>query len=223
MNKTNKSPIGDISKGTKIVNKEDRALIDQLALQVKNLEERNSRLNDALHFTSEDLMVERRESEKRRNRVDGGFYMMSRSAEKNMRELAKENPTASLVFSVIREHMQIGTNAVTISNTAFAQILNKSTKTISRATKYLAEKKYVQIIKVGTSNSYIVNEKIAFSGSPKQRMAVFSSTVVAHESENEGWDKVDKLKATPIIKAGERVLIGGDELPPPDQQDLDLN
>lgn len=217
-NKTEKSPIGDIPMGK---NSMDEKLIQQLVEQNAELIERNSRLTESLNIVSEDLAEERTVKQRRKN--EGGFYMMSRKAEKNMRELAKENPTASLVFSVIREHMQIGTNAVTISNAAFAQILGKSTKTISRATKYLADKKYVQVIKVGTGNSYVVNEKIAFSGTAQQRMAVFSSTVVAHESENEGWEKVDKLKACPIIREGERALVGLDELPPPDQQDLDLN
>lgn len=217
--KTQKSPIGDMLRAEDM----DEKLIQQLIDQNAELVERNSRLTDSLNVVSEDLQAERAASSRRKNKVTGGYYMMSRKAEKNMRELAKDNPTASLVFSVIREHMQIGTNAVTISNAAFAQILGKSTKTISRATKYLADKKYVQVIKVGTGNSYVVNETIAFSGTPQQRMAVFSSTVVAHESENEGWEKVDKLKACPIIREGERALIGSDELPPPDQQDLDLN
>ncbi|KDZ55883.1 rep domain protein, partial [Escherichia coli 3-073-06_S3_C2] len=34
--------------------------------------------------------------------------MMSRAAEKNLRALQTANPAAALVFSVIRENMQIG-------------------------------------------------------------------------------------------------------------------
>ncbi|WP_410476975.1 helix-turn-helix domain-containing protein [Klebsiella michiganensis] len=64
---------------------------------------------------------------------------MSRAAEKNLRSLQRENPGAALVFSVLREHMQIGTNAVTISNPALAKILGKSPRTIARATKHLVE------------------------------------------------------------------------------------
>ena len=138
--KTKKSHIWDIPKGK---NSMDEKLIQQLIDQNNALVERNSRLTESLNISTEELNAERVAKNRRRN--EGGFYMMSRKAEKNMRELAKENPTASLVFSVIREHMQIGTNAVTISNAAFAQILGKSTKTISRATKYLAEKRYVQV------------------------------------------------------------------------------
>ena len=150
--------------------------------------------------------------------------MMSRAAEKNLRTLQRENSTASLVFSIIRENMQIGTNAVTVSNEALAKILGVSKRTIARATKHLKDKNYVQVIKVGTSNTYVVNERVAFAGTAGQRKAVFSATVVAHETEQEeGWNEVKKLKAVPIIYDDERAILGSDELPPPDQQDLDLN
>ncbi|WP_410476976.1 hypothetical protein [Klebsiella michiganensis] len=43
--------------------------------------------------------------------------------------------------------MQIGTNAVTISNPALAKILGKSPRTIARATKHLVDHAFVQVIK----------------------------------------------------------------------------
>ncbi|OLP08974.1 hypothetical protein AGG97_34610 [Klebsiella michiganensis] len=142
---------------------------------------------------------------------------------KNLRSLQRENPGAALVFSVLREHMQIGTNAVTISNPALAKILGKSPRTIARATKHLVDHAFVQVIKTGNTNCYVVNEQVAFAGSPGQRKAVFSTTVVAHECEqDEGWAEVKKLKSVPIIYGDERIVLGCDELPPPDQQDLDL-
>ena len=149
---------------------------------------------------------------------------MSRAAEKNLRALQIANPSAALVFSVIRENMQIGTNAVAISNTALCKIIGKSRATVTRAIKHLADHNYVDIVKIGTTNTYVVNEQVAFAGSAGQRKAVFSATVVAHECEQEeGWDQVKKLKAVPVIYEDERVILGCDELPPPDQQDLSLN
>lgn len=188
------------------------------------LVERNKRLNELLQNTSAQLEEERRLNMLAKNRVNGGYYMMSRAAEKNLRALQKENPTAALVFSVIRENMQIGTNAVTISNPVLAKILGKSARTVARATKHLAEHAYVQIVKIGNTNTYVVNEQVAFAGSVGQRKAVFSATVVAHECEQEeGWDQVKKLKAIPVIYDDERPILGCEKLPPPDQSDLDLN
>lgn len=188
------------------------------------LVERNKRLNELLQNTAAQLEEERRLNMLTKNRVNGGYYMMSRAAEKNLRSLQKENPTAALVFSVIRENMQIGTNAVTISNPVLAKILGKSARTVARATKHLADHAYVQIVKIGNTNTYVVNEQVAFAGSVGQRKAVFSATVVAHECEQEeGWDQVRKLKAVPIIYDDERPILSVSELPPPDQTDLDLN
>jgi len=192
--------------------------------RIQTLEEQLTQTRALLSNTVDTLQEERRMAAATKNRVTGGYYMMSRAAEKNLRDLQRENSTASLVFSVIRENMQIGTNAVTISNEALAKIIGVSTRTVARATKHLRDKHYVQVIKIGTSNTYVVNEQVAFAGTAGQRKAVFSATVVAHECEqDEGWDKVKKLKAIPVIYEDERPIVGADELPPPDQQDLDLN
>lgn len=179
---------------------------------------------DLLSKAIDTLDAERKAVMSAKNKVSGGYYMMSRRAEKNLRALQRENSSASLVFSVIREHMQIGTNAVTISNEALAQILGISTRTVARATKHLKDKNYVQVVKIGSSNTYVVNEQVAFAGNVGQRKAVFSATVVAHEcDQQEDWNTVKKLKAVPVIYEDERVILGVDELPPPDQQDLDLD
>lgn len=192
--------------------------------EAAKLRQELSQTRALLSNTVDTLQAERRLAAATKNRVTGGYYMMSRQAEKNLRAIQRESPSAALMFSVIREHMQIGTNAVTVSQAALGQILNLSRSTISRASKYLADNQYVQIVKTGNVSTYVVNEQVAFAGSAGQRKAVFSATVIAHECEqDEGWEKVQKLKAVPVIYEDERVVLGGDELPPPDQNDLDLN
>ena len=188
----------------------------------ENLKKQLSDTRKLLNETTETL--ERERNLALRNKNPSGFYMMSRKAEKNLRALQKANKNASLIFSVIRENMQIGTNAITISNEALANILGVSKRTVMRGSQYLKEHNYVQIIKAGNSNTYVVNQQIAFAGTVGQRKAVFSATVVAHESEQEeGWENVKKLKAVPIIYDDEKIILGCDNLPPPDQLDLDLD
>lgn len=191
--------------------------------KVQTLQEQLSQTRALLSHTVDTLQEERRLAEATKNKVPGGFYMMSRAAEKNLRALQRANKNASLMFSVIREHMQIGTNAVTISNEALSQILGVHKRTVIRATKFLKDHNYVQVVKVGTTNTYVVNEQVAFAGSAGQRKAVFGTTLVSHECEQEeGWDQVKKLKAIPVIYEDERVILGDEVLPPPDQTDLDL-
>ncbi|MDV2351609.1 hypothetical protein [Vibrio cholerae] len=192
--------------------------------RIQTLEQQLSQARALLSHTVDTLQEERRLVAATKNRVPGGYYMMSRAAEKNLRAIQRDNPTAALMFSVIREHMQIGTNALTISQAALCKILGSSRTTIYRASKYLAENNYVQLVKTGNVTTYVVNEQVAFAGSAGQRKAVFSTTLVAHECEqDEGWEEVKKLKAVPVIYEDERPILGGDDLPPPDQQDLDLN
>ncbi len=192
--------------------------------ELELLEQKLSETRALLNNTVDTLNEERRLSASTKNKVSGGYYMMSRAAEKNLRILQNDSPSGALVFSVIRENMQMGSNAVTISNGVLAKILGKSRATITRAISYLATNNYVQIIKVGNVNTYVVNEKIAFSGRAGQRTAVYSATMVAHESEQEkGWDQITKLKSVPLIYENERVVLGNEDLPPPDQKDMDLN
>lgn len=192
--------------------------------RIQTLEQQLSQTRALLSHTVDTLQEERRLVAATKNRVPGGYYMMSRAAEKNLRAIQRDNPTAALMFSVIREHMQIGTNALTISQAALCKILGSSRTTIYRASKYLAENNYVQLVKTGNVTTYVVNEQVAFAGSAGQRKAVFSTTLVAHECEqDEGWEEVKKLKAVPVIYEDERPILGSDELPPPDQHDLDLN
>lgn len=161
----------------------------------------------------------------KKNKVKGGFYMMSREAEKHMRALQRQSPNGALIFSILRQHMQIGTNTVTISNKVLAKILGLSRSTISRAIKVLKENNYVSVVKSGSTNCYTVNQRIAFSGHPGQRQAVFNSVVVAHECEQEeNWDSIEPMKSMPVFMDNERPYLNtSDELPPPDQKDLNLN
>ncbi|HDR2590968.1 TPA: hypothetical protein QCI16_005045 [Enterobacter ludwigii] len=105
--------------------------------------------------------------------------------ERNLRALQQANASAALVLSVIREKMTAGNNAVTISNEALSKILNVHKRTVIRATRFLKDNDYVQVVKTGNINTYVVDSRVAFTGMVGQRCATFSSTVVAHECEQE--------------------------------------
>lgn len=180
----------------------------------KEIARLNNLLGNANRLIQSDKKEAKREAKRDKNYVEGGFYMMSRTAEKNLRELQVGNPTASLIFSVLREYMQIGSNAVTISTNVLCKLLNKSRSTVSRAVAHLSEKNFVQVVKTGTANTYIVNERIAFSGKKGQRKAVFSATVVAHECEQESsaLEDIRKLKKVPVVDDDEQFLGIYDEI-----------
>ena len=97
---------------------------------IAKLEQKLSQTRALLTHMEETLQEERRQIAANKNKVPGGYYMMSRKAEKNLREIQRESPTAALVFSVIREHMQMGTNALTISQAALCKILGVGRTTV---------------------------------------------------------------------------------------------
>ena len=68
---------------------------------IQTLQEQLSEARALLSNTVDTLQEERRISNATKNKVVGGFYMMSMAAEKNLRALQKANETASLMFSVI--------------------------------------------------------------------------------------------------------------------------
>lgn len=190
--------------------------------RIERLKRYSEGLEKQLEITKEKL---KEEIVAKKNFFEGGFYLMSREGEKHLRALQKENKLASQIFSVFRENMQLGTNSLVISNKALARILDVSERSIGRAIKILKDHKYVQVVKIGTTNSYTVNSSICFAGNPGQRKACYQATVIAHEcDQDEGWDDVEKIKQMPIFDSKvERPILNNEDLPPPDQQDLDLN
>ena len=61
------------------------------------------------------------------------------------------------------------------------------------------------------------------AGKARERFAAFNAEILAFESEQpEGFDTLLPLKSVPQLQKGERLLVGNEELPPPDQQEMDL-
>ena len=61
---------------------------------------RNRHLNALLENTRATLEEERKINAATKTRIPGGFYLMNKLAEKNLRDLQIANPTASLVLAL---------------------------------------------------------------------------------------------------------------------------
>lgn len=103
----------------------------------------------------------------------------------NFSELTKENPISAQILFFLIQNMAAHNNAVSVSYTTLQELLGYSRPTLSKAVKTLEDKRYIEIIKQGTSNVYVINEKVAWRKARNQRQyAIFSATVVATSSEN---------------------------------------
>ena len=154
------------------------------------------------------------------------FVQLSRGYLQQMRKLARKSPIAHEILYYLVEHMGRTTNAVVCSYTTLCEITGVSRPTVGRAIKLLKEDNWIDTVKIGNSSAYCVNEKVFWqSGRNQRKYAIFSATVIASASEQESdYAEKSKHKLTyiPIIESGEAAIVGSDELPPPDQKDLDL-
>lgn len=155
------------------------------------------------------------------------FVQVSRQYMKQMRQLARKSPVAHELLYYFVEHMGKTTNAVIVSYATLMEITGVSRPTVGRAIKTLKDDNWVDTIKVGNATAYCVNARAFWQAARNQKhYAKFQATVIASESDQESNFR-EKAKMPinhiPIVGKAERIRAGGDELPPPDQQDLDLD
>lgn len=113
------------------------------------------------------------------------FVQISPETFSNFSELTKKNPISAQILFFLIQNMAVHNNAVSVSYTALQEILGYSRPTLTKAIKILENDRYIEVIKQGTSNVYVINEKVAWRKARNQRQyALFSATVVATSSEN---------------------------------------
>jgi hypothetical protein len=110
-----------------------------------------------------------------------------------------------------------------VSQQAIATELKTSRQTVNAAIRFLVEHNFVQVVKAGGSTVYVVNSRVAWQGDRGARYAAFGADVIAIEAE-QSLDLDDKtpLHSVPVLHDGERILVGNENMPPPDQQEMDL-
>lgn len=158
-----------------------------------------------------------------------GWLMSDKKAHQAMWQFGVKpgNGTSILVLHFLTSRLHRGTNAVVMSFDAIAKTMNLTDKTIKTAIKKLAEAKFIQILKTGKSNVYVINHQVAWQGARGARFAAFGAELMVHEAEQDV--PVDQLiedsktlQTVPIMDFGERILVGNESIDPPDQQEMEL-
>jgi DNA-binding transcriptional MocR family regulator len=94
-------------------------------------------------------------------------------------------------------------NALVCSYETLSKITGFSRATLSRAIKLLETEHWLQIIKLGTANAYVINSKVFWQSYGDKKMTVFHATIVASEDEQqispEKWAGIT-LKNYPLLK-----------------------
>lgn len=153
------------------------------------------------------------------------FVQVQKGHMKQWRELIQKQPLSAEIMFYFMEVMGRNTNAVVCSYKTLQEVTGYSRPSVGRAIKTLKDMNWIDSVKVGSATAYAVNERIVWqSGKNQRKYAMFSATVIASESEQEkGFEENNhKIKQIPFIERSERVIVSNDELPPPDQQELNL-
>ena len=125
--------------------------------------------------------------EMKQQEKNGNFVQFYRNNMPAVSKLAGNNPTAFQLFMFICEHMD-GYNALMASYQVFMDYTGKSKDTIRKSIKHLYDHGFVDILKSGTSNVYIINQDIAWTSYGNQKKyCKFNGKILIAESENKDY------------------------------------
>lgn len=151
-----------------------------------------------------------------------GWLQFEKKALGELTKLSMASPAAMGTLMYLVNHMS-RSNALVVSQQAIADGIGGKRGTVNKAIKFLSDHNFIQIVKAGGVSVYVVNSRVAWQGDRGARYAAFGADVIALESEQTGdLDNLPPLKSVPILYDGERLLVGNEEGPPPDQQEMEL-
>lgn len=125
---------------------------------------------------------------------NANFVQFYRNEMHSLRELIKEEPKAANLFLFLTEKMD-QENALIVSQETLAEVLKVSKRTIIRQINVLREKGFIDIVKSGVTNIYLINANIAWTThGDKKQYAKFRANVFVSKAEQEYNVKTTKYK-----------------------------
>lgn len=144
---------------------------------------------------------ELREEQKNHN-----FVMMYRSHMPELRWLMQKSGIASSILNFIMEHMD-SKNALCCSYQVFIDYFEISKDTVRRSINLLKDSGFIDILKSGTSNVYIVNSEVAWSSWENQKKyCKYEGNMLISATENKDYhyrsqfDRFKELRQRENIK-----------------------
>ena len=156
----------------------------------------------------------------------GTWVQTERAAHERWAKLIGSHPKAAALMHVIVGNMGRH-NALVASVPNLQRMMGCSRNTALRAINVLKEQNWIEVRQlggVGTTNAYIVNDRVAWTGSRDGiRYSLFSAAVLV--SDDEQPDKAEigaqpPLERVPALYPGDRQLPTGNGLDPPTQPPL---
>lgn len=155
--------------------------------------------------------------------TSGHWLQTERAAHEAWAKLIAEAPKAAQLMHLLVA--RIGeNNAVVISQKNLIRLMGASRPTVQRAVKKLRDDLWIEVRQIGdrgTTNAYVVNDRVAWLGRRDGiRYSLFSAAVVISDDEQPDAAELDHqepLRQIPSIGRGEQQLPTGPGLPPPSE------
>lgn len=157
----------------------------------------------AIYETAEEAKEAKEQKElEEAERKNPPFFQLAKGVGPTMiAKLSNKSPTAIHVLMFFFENMD-DYNVIMVSQQVIATNIKKSRQAVANAIKVLEEENIIGIGKVGQTNVYLINPKIAWQKAFKQRsMVKMKGNVILGEEENkelfkrfESLDSNDELK-----------------------------
>jgi len=113
-------------------------------------------------------------------------------------------------------------NAIVVSQKNLARLAKCSRPTIQRALEILKQQNWIEVRQIGptgSTNAYVINDRVAWSGTRDGiRYSLFSATVVISNDEQPDKDALDDLppiEGIPLLHSDEEQFPAGPGLEPP--------
>lgn len=126
------------------------------------------------------------------------FVQWDKRVMKQYRILLKKSALAAQILSLFTEYMDKN-NAIVISYLTLEELIGYSRPTLSKAIKVLKEDNWIQVLKSGNANVYIVNSAAFWqTWANKKEYSKFHATVIISESEQKKF--YEEIKKTKLNK-----------------------
>lgn len=166
------------------------------------------------------LAREKAEEEAKKNH---NFVQVEKRSLRDIRGLIDRSPNAAKLLFIMAEKMN-RQNALLCSFKTLQEITGLSRTTLSNAVSLLKQEHWVQVIKVGTANAYVVNSRVFWQSFGNMKHAVFNATIIAtaEEQDKETWDNIE-LRSFPMLASAEEAkLLNPTPKPKKDPRQIDL-
>ena len=156
----------------------------------------------------------------------GTWLQTERAAHEAWGALIDKSPKAAKLMHLLTA--RIGDhNAVVVSVPNLTRLMGCSRPTVLRALKVLRDDRWIEVRQIGgsgTTNAYIINNRVAWHGSRDGiRYGLFSANVLVSDDEQpdrEELGKQEPLRDIPALRQGEQQMPTGPGLPPPSEPAL---